>query len=212
MPTRIIQLTEDAQVAQLKRTHEHFKDGYKNAQETIRFLDTKTSILTGLLTLTVALPVYVFKWMAEMDTARVLSLHQLKVWHPILLAIGALGLIVGMIVGLWGVRHGIKSIRPRGPKSVSKDTTVLFPHYAEAEGALVEKYFDKCAKGMQWSEIIEEYRDQQLEVGRILNRKIFHNERSAHWFWRQIEIYVATLFLLGCLYGLGRAFHFICHH
>ena len=73
------------------------------------------------------------------------------------------------------------------------------------------EYFEKCAQGMQWSQIIGEYRDQQLEVGRILNKKIFHNEWSAYWFWRQIEIYAATLLLVGCLFGLEQVLNFICH-
>src|SRR4051794_8119336 len=63
-----------------EQTLQHAKDGYKNSQEVIRFVDTKTAVITGLSTLIAGSLVAILKWSIESDAEA--NLQLLARGHP----------------------------------------------------------------------------------------------------------------------------------
>src|SRR5689334_6538588 len=60
----------------------HAKDGYKNSQEVIKFVDTKTAVITGLNTLIVGSLVSLLKWSIESEKGSHATLPELAFVHP----------------------------------------------------------------------------------------------------------------------------------
>lgn len=48
-------------------TLEHARNGYANAQETVRFVDTKSGVMTGIVTITTGLPLVLVQWLLSPD-------------------------------------------------------------------------------------------------------------------------------------------------
>lgn len=211
------------------RTSAHFKDGYKNAGEAIRFVDTKTSVLTGLLMLTTAAPFTALKWSASLDAKYPSNLQNFQSSHPYAYAIILAGSVLGIIFGICGVIFGVEGLSPRSPKkhyhgvfgaikrmsdilsrkhSKKKDKppiSVLFPFYKERDSILATKYFNRAAKGLSEKEILQEYEGQIAQVGRILCLKIECLQRAALCFKMQLWNYLATAvlaYLAITFYGL----------
>lgn len=212
-------MTEEDDSNSWNRTYAHFKDGYKNAHEAIRFVDTKTGVITGLLILTTAAPFTILKWSASLEDKYQASLQNFQSNHPFPYAIILVGCILGIICGICGVIFGVEGLSPRSPKKYYQGIfgvisrwndivhgrhkkkndkppiTVLFPFYKEKDEAAATKHFHQAAKGLTEKEIIHEYGVQIAQVGRILCLKIECNQHSAICFKLQLWIYLITAVL-----------------
>lgn len=58
---------DETQNAEL--TLEHARTGYANAQETVRFVDTKSGVMTGIVTITTGLPLVLMQWLLSADNS-----------------------------------------------------------------------------------------------------------------------------------------------
>ena len=80
-------------------THEHARIGYQNAQEAIRFVDAKTSIMTGLVIVTTGVPFLVLQWLLNKDNSASAALftwlRQAKLLVPV-----EEGILLFMIAGV----------------------------------------------------------------------------------------------------------------
>src|ERR1017187_10623174 len=66
----------------LEQTLLHAKDGYENSQEVIKFVDTKTAVITGLNTLIGGSLVALLKWSIESEEDSHATLPELASFHP----------------------------------------------------------------------------------------------------------------------------------
>jgi hypothetical protein len=205
-----------------ERTYNHFKDGYKNSQDAIRFVDTKTGVITGLTVVTTAIPFGVLKWAAGLDSKYPANLQTFQMDHEQVYRLILAGAILGIVSGVCGIAFGIEGIAPRSPKKYYQGirgimrrwydklrglhkgkndkppTTVLFPFYKEKDEVSAKTYFHNAAKGMSEKAVIREYENQIGQIGRILCLKIECNQRSAFCFRLQLWVYLITAFMAFC--------------
>lgn len=177
-------------------TLEHAKAAYANAQETIRFIDTKAGALTGLLTLAVGLPIWVIQWLGEQKTEESSLYLGLAKCEPYILVIGFLAWSCGIMAGVVSLWLVLDCIAAR-PPSRKRKPTILFPMVADRHSAYV--IARRLTVGLSTADTIGEYRTQCLRVGAILAKKVIKFKRAMRWFKAQIASYsvgiIAIIFL-----------------
>ncbi len=210
-------------------TFDHIKTGYRNAQDTIKFIDTKTGVMTGLLTAATGTPLFFFKWVICLEDKHPASYKSFSASHPISTNIVLFGLLTGMVLGVLGVLCAVDGLMARNPRKLYQGllgwvrkmwdkvqgrykkthdkppVTVLFPIFKPEEEEYALKYFRDASKRLTREEILAEYRVQVAQVGRILNRKIACNQRSVIFFSLQFLAYALTGLVA---FGVARLFLF----
>jgi hypothetical protein len=186
----------------LEETLAHAKAGYQNAQEVIKFVDTKTAVVTGLSTLTAGLLLAVLKWSIEADGVSRPNLNQLTAGHScvavsfyIFVVLSFLGALACLSAAVWSV---IARARPR---NLENAFTILFPIYRRRDAVAACKAFEQKLKGMSRSEIINEYEDQLRIVGMILGQKLYHIRISCIALLAQIACLGVAAGLLTYMYA-----------
>lgn len=202
----------DPKAIDLRLTLEHAGKGYANAQAVIKFVDTKTGVITGLATLTTAAPFALLQWSAGLERSLPASLTNFQSHHPICLTFICYGLLGGMALGVLSIvmaMHGLMARNPRRPyqglleliqkawlwlrrkprSRPSSAITVVFPIYRRRDTENARRYFKKITAGMTAEEILHEHELQLFEVGRILNQKITWNRRAVSALELQIFVY-----------------------
>lgn len=197
-------MSEDAE-----NKHEAFQEhaavGYANAQETIRFLDTKAGALIGLVTLVTGLPLVIIQWILDKDDTSPVCLSSLQGNHPILTNTLAVILFAGLaagVVSLWNALE-VTVARPASHKRKSREITcskhhshkrranVLFPvgdHYNDRAYILRKSY-----NGLTTSEVNQEFGSQLIRVGNITGKKIRYLRNAVCAFKFQLVLNVVCL-------------------
>jgi hypothetical protein len=187
----------------LSRTLDHVKVGYQNAQEVIKFVDTKTAVVTGLSTVLGGFLLIVLKWSVELDGVSRPNLEQLTAAKPCiailfyLLVLTSLGsAVVCLSAAVWSV---IARARPR---HLENRFTILFPFYRQRDATDACKVFEQKFKGMTTVDILNEYEDQLRIVGMILGKKLKHIRVSCIALVIQIVCLTSALVLLASMYAM----------
>jgi hypothetical protein len=173
---------------------EQARTGYRNAQETIRFLDTKTTYLTSASTLTIGFILQAIKQYLQLPD----NLRSHFEIHPYMLfvleVLAALSLLGGALC-LWCCIISLVG-RPPANSSVFRHT-VLFPFY---EGNIKERQCcAKIVRGMLDEDIAQEYECQVWTVGLILRRKLIRHRWAAFMFLAQlISLVVGGIVVVFC--------------
>ena len=170
---------------------EHAKAAYANAQEIIRFVDNKTSILTGLIVVTTAFPISVLHWCLQNDNGvikKVLALHPCLIWW----AWG--GLALAIAAGGVALLFTMASLVPRNP---ANGFTVLFPLHKDSQKVEFENLLLTLKGGYSQDDRIAEYAKQIQDVGLILYRKT-HRQRCAV---RAFQTEMGILFVVAAIGG-----------
>lgn len=182
---------------------EHAKEGYKNAQEIIRFVDTKVGVFTGFAVLGIGFVLQILKEFFSLpDSIRIQILsifpeHQIWLYMILLILAGSL------FCGIYSLWHGIAALVARPPRPNSKPT-ILFPFYSESESDWedAKQCVSKIKSGLTEEQIAREYEIQILNVGSILCKKVDFSRKAATWFkWQVVTISIAAglfIFLLLC--------------
>ena len=184
---------------------EHASVGYANAQETIRFLDTKAGALIGLVTIVTGLPLLVMQWILDKDDSNALCLSSLQGNHPILTNILAVILFAGLAAGvtsLWcalevtiarPASHKRKSCKHACSKhhSHKRRASILFP----VGGTYNDRAYilRKASTGLTTNEINREFGAQLLRVGNITGKKVRYLRNAVKAFQVQLALNVICL-------------------
>lgn len=193
----------------MDQTREHAAAGYTNVQETIRFVDTKAGVLTGLAAVITGFPVFAMQWLADREPESAPTLSDLIERYPAIMTTWICLLVAGMACGcisLWlaldattarppSAKVLAKGQRCRRATSRKRRTTVLFPvgsRYGDAKYVL-----QNLREGMTACAINKEYARQLLRVGSILERKMRKLRRAVAWF--QIQLLVYGLVCVSCV-------------
>jgi hypothetical protein len=155
---------------------EHARDGYRNAQDVIKFVDTKSTIVTGLSTLFAGFLIASAKWSIESSPSSHSNFERLSQAHPYFAFLIFGSIIVSLVAAMICLTAAVWSVVARlRPGNLNSEFTVLFPMYSEGDELRAKRYFRRQLQGMQRSDVLEEYEDQLRVVGMILCRKLRHN-------------------------------------
>lgn len=156
---------------------EQAKSGYQNAQETVRFVDTKTGVMTGIVTVTTGIPFVLLQWLLSKDNplseylaTQFAHLHY-GTWF---VAIGGIFAVLGVFLGILSLISSTSGLMARTPRSrTSKNPSApaelvnfclerigakkrpvpdhalsaLFPIFPSERSTEAERYFSKISKG-----------------------------------------------------------------
>lgn len=185
----------------LDDTIEHAKEGYKNAQDVIKFVDTKTAVVTGLSTLVGGSLVAVLKWSVESEQESRATLQQLAEYHPntvlwfyIFVAGCFAATFVCIAAAVWSV------IARARPDHLENKFTVLFPIYKQRDETAACEVLSHKLRGISKEEILQEYEDQLRIVGMILGKKLKHVRIACIALLAELLLFVLAVGTLSFLY------------
>jgi hypothetical protein len=166
------------------RAIEQAQTGYKNAQDLIRFIDTKSSFLTGGSVLCLGFAFQLLKYIRELPTQQQVQLTKFFQDCPLcsmcMQSLGVLSLLFGVLC-VWSC---VFSLVGRNPIHIRH--SLLFPFFSGT--AAEHTYCQKVAVGMTEAEVAEEYKNQIFNIGIILQRKIKRHRWAAWMFLVQIAV------------------------
>ncbi len=187
----------------------HAKDGYANAQETIRFVDTKAGALIGLVTILTGFPVLVAQWVLDKEASHPFSFQNLYTTHPKTSACLFFCLFGSLICGLISLYCALDAITARPTSHKVKKcrkirATVLFPING---GTKDTAYLVRAAReGMTNRDVALEYGAQLVRVGSILNKKIKYLRCSVSCFKAQLGFIILCAGAAIILFVYGNIF------
>jgi hypothetical protein len=186
---------------------EHLIRGHMNAQETIRAMDSKSSILFAFAGVTMAAVWVVLSALLELSGGPGSWLANFQKG--------------GVVFALWAGGFGsaaliqcLWTLFARGCPVDNPPTTVLFPvirkekartsaDCQELRTRQINYLTEKIKGGMSEADIREEYLSQLKVLGDILVNKIEHNQKAVLMFIFQI---IFLVFLCGCYAFLNLVF------
>ena len=179
-------------------TVKHAKSGYENAQNVIKLIDAKASILIGLSTLAAGFVISAAKWYIEIDpTKGGASFLAAVAKHPALMRWTALLGVLSLVVGLICIGACVWSVVARSrPEGLQMPFSVLFPIYPQHKEREAADFFRSKLQGMSQAEVLIEYEDQLRVLGLILSKKLKHNRVASVAFLSQLCLLFFTFVLL----------------
>ena len=173
---------------------EHLHRSLVNAQETIRFVDTKNAAVTSLSLLLLSGAVSAMHFMVS-------AAPPYFKFYPLgadLNLLTAAALLVAFVSFILCLTDAAKSLLPKSP---NKRATLLFPFYSKHityQIARDELFRAKGAEGIR-----EEYEIQLEILGNILAAKIPACNKSIRWF--MLQVWATAIFALFGLFLIGGA-------
>lgn len=190
-------------------TIEHAKFGLTNAQETIRFVDTKIGVV---LTFLIFLCGGAFHWAGNSEILTAMKDEERVVW---VVGVASLGFLACFVVAVWFCFEGLTARMPQEANARDK-YSVLFPYIPlyvyrgknrgkqQVFKKRVDEYrqgFSKICAGMETQMIAREFADQFMALGFILHRKVSACRNAIKWLlW--------VLFCVIILNGIAITFQF----
>lgn len=145
------------------------KAGHCNGQETIRFIDQKASIVFGVVVFVISSVFFLYQNRFVDEDGALAVAHCIFGIHTCIIGLAVLGL--AFLSAILCAACMISCLRARPPMTPRK--TILFPYYTSVEDA--QQLMDSFKHNQdQEQKVIEEYEDQLVVVGTILERKIYY--------------------------------------
>lgn len=170
------------------RTVDHLSKSLDNAQNTIRFIDTKVGVIVSVLSLAVgsvfsctSLPHYFIRLARDVSWSQVLSL--------LILLLAAAAVILFAL----GLRAAWKTLNARAPDAPGRlKHWFLFPLCKKGDYQKLYIEFDERLKnGLNGDTIVEEYKDQLTVLSRIQSDKIvFCNRMLSLFGWALFAVLI----------------------
>jgi hypothetical protein len=177
----------------------HAEAGYRNAQDIIKFLDTKSGVIAGFAFVGIGLILQVLKEFIEardsVKTSTMIFFENLP--HSTLLIIVFITTF-SLLCGIASIYYVVRCITARPPSDISElKHTFLFPFFDEKcdlESAM--EHYKKINDGFTLVEVAQEYEAQLLQVGSIICKKVKYNRLAANCFLGQLTFLAATALAL----------------
>jgi hypothetical protein len=181
----------EQQEQHLRDAWEHARTSHANIQETIKFLDTKSGIITGLVSISAALPISVLHWIATTTDSKLLdkfSCYECLGKITFLLILASIAFAAATIV------YSIRSLLAR---TAPGESTLLFAIHPANPSQQLRKKLDQLPEGLPLHEILKEYSNQLYDLGAILYLKGVYHRHSAACFQWQIALILIAISLIG---------------
>jgi hypothetical protein len=174
--------------------------GYATAQETIKFLDTKVGIITGVSTALSGFLIAWGKWSVEAkaDSAAnlITAANQNEVYAICLAALFIGNLIATYLCITAAIRTVIARSKP------GTEVLVLFPSHPKAQTAIARETLARKLKGMSQTEVLHEYQKQLQAVGQILGEKLRAHRWACVALLGQVSTVILTIIVVAGIYFL----------
>jgi hypothetical protein len=164
---------------------EHLRASHANVQDVIKFVDTKTGALTGLVTLILTFPFLLARYFTG-DNFDLAKWKNPFPAHPDFPTVALIVLSVSLLGGIASICCSLTSLVARPPsrwikpKNSQKDQfCILFPFYTPKQAPAAHEYFSKIVSGLTQKELLIEYQHQAEQLGSIVERKIRWHRRAA---------------------------------
>jgi len=178
----------------------HAQASYANCQDIIKFIDTKTGVIIGLVTLLLGLPLLVVKWLLEQESGALISITAITEQSPLRSIVSLVILIFGIGAELLALINGAWVLLAR-PSDTRAGTVILFPMFDPVKAKLeATESLMRLHRGLATTDILLEYEVQLYRLGQILHEKVRHLRRSIWCFAFGITLYVIALGLLFIAY------------
>ncbi len=182
-----------------ERAIAHAKDGYKNAQDIIRFIDTKSTYFAGASVVLLGFTLQLIKQYFELPANFQEQLKNAADSHPFCIlvidALAALSLLAGALC-IWSCVLSLVGRPPR--QNMEHISTILFPFFTGTAGEW--EVCRKVSAGMTDLDVAKEYECQLWNVGMILQAKIRRNRWAAWMILGQIiALTIGGILLLFCV-------------
>ncbi|MCB1225715.1 MAG: hypothetical protein KDK99_07905 [Verrucomicrobiales bacterium] len=179
---------------------EHLRASHTNVQDVIKFVDTKTGALTGLVTLLSTLPFFIIRYFTgeEFDITKWENPFPNYPYFPMaglsLLTLSFTGGLVSICCSLMSLtaRPPSRWIKPK--TSHSDQFCILFPFYTPKQAEHAHEYFSKIVTGFTQNELLAEYVYQVEQLGSIVERKVRWHRRAAIGFYVQLVLPLVVVF------------------
>lgn len=180
--------------SRLDSSIDHARSSFDNAQDVIKFIDTKTAIVTGLNSILTGIPFLLFEWLFNQSTYSPLSFDSLTKSSPELMFASAVCGFLGLTTGILSLVFAIQALTARGP--TSKYISILFPVIPPKRRHSAARSIRRLRSGITKTEIIRDYEHQLQNLGTILSLKISWLRRSLNALCLQVVSYGFSLLLL----------------
>lgn len=166
----------------------HAEASYKNAQDVIKFIDTKAGVIAGFAFIGIGVILQGIKTLLNLNEEMQTQIVEMSKLHPAYVIILCGASLLSIILGLLCIWYVVRCVTARPPSIASKlKHTILFPIFNENKDyGFARSYFEKIEAGLTPREIAEEYSAQLLNVGAILYKKIMLQRRAAMVFLAQL--------------------------
>ena len=154
---------------------------YKHAQEIIKFIDTKTSFVSGACVATLGFILQLVK--QAVDNPNPINAIAAVTAHPICSYVMRYSVLGAILFGVICLLFCVASLVGRPPHANTR-TTILFPFYVGTD--LEKECCGRISKVMSQEDIASEYETQIWNVGSILRIKIIRHRTAVWMFWCQI--------------------------
>lgn len=171
---------------------DHLRTSHANAQDVIKFIDTKTGVVTGLVSLALAFPFLLGQYFVgeSFDSSRWQLLYES---HPTLSISVFTAFSWSLTCGVVSIYCSLVSLMARPPSLWDKPIEIekarfciLFPFHAAAHANHARAYYSKITGGLTNKELLGEYEYQLEQLGSIVERKIYWHRRAATLFVLQL--------------------------
>ena len=167
------------------RTLAHAQAGYANLQDIIKFVDAKTGVITGFVTLTLGAAVAALQWIFDRQPGDTFCYAEITARTP-LLALTAVALAAaGIAFGVLALLNALNGLQAR-VKFDNSRLTLLFPVFPAARIRVARRCVARLKGGLSSKEILEDYEAQLLQAGRILYDKAHYLGRATLFFKWQL--------------------------
>lgn len=178
---------------------EHLRASHSNVQDVIKFVDTKTGALTGLVTLLSTFPFLILRYFTG-DSFDVTKWKNPFPDHSDFPLIGLSLLALSLAGGIASIYCSLMSLTARPPSRWIKPTTkhkdqfcILFPFYTPKQAEHAHEYFSKIVSGITEQELLTEYVHQMEQLGSIIERKVRWHRLAAAGFCVQLVLPLAVI-------------------
>lgn len=185
----------DGDNSELGESFEHAVASYSNAQELVRFLDTKAAAIIGYSTLLAAIPFGLFHWaFSGADSGPREEITRWMLTMPIGQSVLGSLLVCSLLCAAPVILHALAASSARAQTHYTNQT-VLFPAHDDNDKVNFEAAIKKLTAGLSKSVRLSEYAAQITEVGRILRQKMLCIGKALFWLKLQLSMLVVFVVL-----------------
>jgi hypothetical protein len=170
-----------------------FKSGYSNAQDVIKFIDTKNGVISGFVTLTIGGTLAFVMWVFENAGTGAKAVYDVLAGNRHVAAAVALS----VCFGAGSLFCCFRSLVGRSPPE--DRYRILFPCFTPKMLNNAKAIYEQSARSLTGDLLLQEYWEQVAAVGQIIFKKLYWHRFSLIMCFAQLAAVIegSALLILG---------------